>query len=40
MLEDNWAYYELMGYQVVEYKAHEGYTEPTYVILEKEMLYE
>ena len=31
------AYYEGQGYLAVEYKAHEGYPEPTYVIMEKEV---
>jgi ribosomal protein S18 acetylase RimI-like enzyme len=35
VLKDNWAYYERLGYYLVEYKAHQGYTEPTYAILEK-----
>jgi ribosomal protein S18 acetylase RimI-like enzyme len=29
------SYYERLGYRVVEYKAHEGYAEPTYVLMEK-----
>jgi predicted N-acetyltransferase YhbS len=36
-LQENRAYYERMGYRLIEYKAHEGYTEPTYVILEKSL---
>jgi GNAT superfamily N-acetyltransferase len=30
------AYYERLGYRFVEYGRHEGYTEPTYVTLEKQ----
>ena len=37
VLRDNWAYYERLGYYLVEYKAHQGYTEPTYAILEKDI---
>jgi GNAT superfamily N-acetyltransferase len=29
------AYYEHLGYRLVEYRAHDGYAEPTYVILAK-----
>jgi GNAT superfamily N-acetyltransferase len=29
------AYYERLGYRPAEYRAHDGYAEPTYVILEK-----
>ena len=28
-------YYERLGYRVVRYEAHEGYTAPTYVVMEK-----
>jgi predicted N-acetyltransferase YhbS len=38
VLRDNWAYYKRLGYYLVEYKAHKGYTEPTYVILEKQVV--
>jgi predicted N-acetyltransferase YhbS len=31
----NRAYYERMGYRFVEARAHAGYAEPTYVVLEK-----
>jgi GNAT superfamily N-acetyltransferase len=31
------AYYERLGYRLVEYCAHDGYAEPTYVILEKDI---
>ncbi|MBI1878958.1 MAG: GNAT family N-acetyltransferase, partial [Chloroflexi bacterium] len=37
VLKDNWAYYERLGYRLVEYKSHEGYREPTYAILEKDL---
>jgi len=30
------AYYERLGYRVVRSEAHEGYTEPTYVVMEKQ----
>lgn len=29
------AYYERLGYHVVRYEAHAGYTVPTYVVMEK-----
>jgi ribosomal protein S18 acetylase RimI-like enzyme len=29
------AYYDRLGYRHLEYRKHEGYAEPTYVILEK-----
>ena len=29
------AYYERRGYRVVEHRRHEGYAQPTYVMLEK-----
>ncbi len=32
------AYYERLGYRVVEEHAHVGYAEPTYVILEKDLV--
>ena len=32
------AYYERLGYRVVRYEAHAGYTEPTSVVLEKQVL--
>jgi GNAT superfamily N-acetyltransferase len=31
------AYYELLGYRLLEYHAHDGYAEPTYVILAKDV---
>jgi predicted N-acetyltransferase YhbS len=31
------AYYERRGYQPVEYCTHAGYTEPTYVMLQKDL---
>ncbi len=31
----NRAYYERLGYQFVEARAHAGYSEPTFVTLEK-----
>jgi ribosomal protein S18 acetylase RimI-like enzyme len=31
------AYYERLGYRVIEYRKHEGYAEPTYAILEKKL---
>jgi ribosomal protein S18 acetylase RimI-like enzyme len=37
-LPDLRAYYEREGYRVVEYRAHDGYTAPTYVMLEKDVL--
>jgi predicted N-acetyltransferase YhbS len=36
-LPDNRAYYERMGYRFVAAHAHTGYTEPTYMILEKQL---
>jgi len=32
------AYYERLGYRVVCYETHEGYTEPTSVVMEKQVL--
>jgi ribosomal protein S18 acetylase RimI-like enzyme len=32
------AYYERMGYRVSSYGTHEGYSEPTYAILEKDLV--
>ena len=32
------AYYERLGYRVVRYETHEGYTEPTSVVMEKQIL--
>jgi N-acetylglutamate synthase-like GNAT family acetyltransferase len=32
------AYYEHLGYHVVRYETHEGYTEPTSVVMEKQVL--
>jgi len=29
------SHYERLGYRIVEYKAHEGYPAPTYVLMEK-----
>lgn len=31
-------YYERLGYHVVRYEAHEGYTAPTYVVMEKQVV--
>jgi GNAT superfamily N-acetyltransferase len=36
-LPANRAYYERMGYRFLEARAHLGYAEPTYVILEKNL---
>ena len=36
-LPANRAYYERMGYRFLEARAHTGYAEPTYVILEKQL---
>lgn len=36
-LAENRAYYERQGYRVLEYRSHEGYPEPTYLIMEKEL---
>jgi hypothetical protein len=30
-------YYEALGYRPIRYGAHEGYTEPTYMILAKDV---
>jgi len=32
------AYYERLGYHVVRYEAHAGYTTPTYVVMEKQVV--
>ena len=32
------AYYERLGYRVVRYETHKGYTEPTSVVMEKQVL--
>ncbi len=32
------AYYERLAYHVVRYEAHEGYTTPTYVVMEKQVV--
>ena len=32
------AYYERLGYHVVRYEAHEGYTVSTYVVMEKQVV--
>ena len=32
------AYYERLGYHVVDYEVHEGYTAPTAVVMEKQIL--
>lgn len=37
LLTDIRAYYERLGYRVVRYTAHEGYTEPTSVVMEKDL---
>jgi tRNA threonylcarbamoyladenosine biosynthesis protein TsaE len=31
------SYYERLGYRLLEYRAHDGYAEPTYMILEKDV---
>jgi ribosomal protein S18 acetylase RimI-like enzyme len=36
-LPHNRAYYERLGYRFLEARAHSGYAEPTYVILEKHL---
>jgi predicted N-acetyltransferase YhbS len=36
-LPGNRAYYERLGYRFLEARAHSGYAEPTYVILEKRL---
>jgi ribosomal protein S18 acetylase RimI-like enzyme len=36
-LPGNRAYYERMGYRFLEARTHTGYTEPTYVILQKSL---
>jgi ribosomal protein S18 acetylase RimI-like enzyme len=36
VLDHQRAYYERLGYRVVESATHPGYTEPTYVFMEKE----
>lgn len=37
LLTDVRAYYERLGYRVVRYAAHAGYTEPTSVVMEKDL---
>lgn len=37
VLKENRAYYERQGYSVLALRSHPGYTEPTYVIMEKEL---
>jgi predicted N-acetyltransferase YhbS len=37
ILSDLRAMYERQGYRVVEYHTHEGFSEPTFVMLEKEL---
>ena len=32
------AYYERLGYRVGRYEAHEGYTEPTSIVMEKQVV--
>ena len=32
------SYYERLGYRLIEYHAHDGYAEPTYVILRKDIM--
>ena len=32
------AYYKRLGYRVVRYETHEGYTEPTSMVMEKQIL--
>lgn len=36
-LPENRAYYERMGYRFFENRTHAGYSDPTYVILEKQL---
>jgi ribosomal protein S18 acetylase RimI-like enzyme len=36
-LPANRAYYERLGYRFLEARTHDGYAEPTYVILEKQL---
>ncbi len=36
-LPRNRAYYERLGYRVMEYRTHPGYSEPTYVIMGKDL---
>jgi len=36
-LTENRAYYERLGYRLVDYAVHKGYMRPTYFILEKEV---
>lgn len=36
-LPHNHSYYERMGYRFVEERCHEGYTTPTYVVLQKSL---
>jgi predicted N-acetyltransferase YhbS len=31
------AYYDRLGYRLLEYRTHPGYAEPTYIILEKDL---
>lgn len=37
-LPGNRAFFESIGYQVVAYNSHDGYSEPTFMTLEKEVL--
>ena len=37
-LVDNQIYYEKLGYTFKEYGTHTGYTEPTFMVLEKQLL--
>jgi GNAT superfamily N-acetyltransferase len=36
-LPANRAYFERLGYRVFRHEAHEGYSEPTYLLLEKDL---
>jgi len=36
-LKNQQAYYHSMGYRIVRHEAHEGYTRPTFVVMEKEL---
>jgi ribosomal protein S18 acetylase RimI-like enzyme len=36
-LEHLGAYYKRLGYELVKYRRHEGYAQPTYIIMEKSL---
>ena len=40
VLKDNQSYFQDLGYKIVGYASHPGYTEPTFVNLEKEFVPE